>query len=735
MAETQQLEGEVEHIVYHNDDTGFTVLELNVGGELYPVVGEFYELAEGESVVLHGTFGHHATYGMQFKSVACERKMPSGASAILKYLSGGAIRGIGPATARRIVDRFGDETLTVIEKQPQLLAELSGISSKKAAQIAEHYQQINGIRSVLLYLARFGIDAAVSIRIFKLWGVESPRMIEENPYRLCEGEVGLPFSISDEIAASLEHDAESPQRLVAGICFVLRENGYAGHTCLPRERLAPVAAKMLDCDVSLVEWAISKAVEDERLTGVTLGGREYIYENQSYLAERYIASRIALLNLTPPSDEQCQGEINAIAAQQGLTFAPEQVEGIRAAVCHSLSVLTGGPGTGKTTTLNAIIRLFEERKKKVALCAPTGRAAKRMSDMTGKEAKTIHRLLEVDQSDPTHRRFRHNEQNTLGFDVIILDEVSMVDTQLFYSLLRAIRLSCKLVLVGDADQLPSVSAGNVLRDLIESGQVHTTRLKEIFRQARSSLIVVSAHEIVSGRVPNLEAKDNDFFFLGRQSDIAARDTVGELCKERLPAAYSLDPFSGIQVIAPTRVGALGTNALNRHLQELLNPGDPKAPTATFLGTQYRVGDKVMQVKNNYDITFQRPDGSGGAGVFNGDIGVIEDIDRGSRTLFIRFDERLAEYSFDLLEQLELAYAITVHKSQGSEFPAVVIPLAGYRSKMHFRNLLYTAVTRARRLLILVGTRSTVEYMVQNNLKTVRYTGLCELLTEAAEGML
>lgn len=725
----ETLEGEVANIVFHNADTGFAVLDFDAGGELVTAVGEFAQISEGEGLLLHGSFTHHPTYGVQFKAVACEHRLPSSANAILKYLSSGAVRGVGPVLARRIVDMFGEKALEMMENEPARLSAVRGITPQKAQKIADEYRQINGIRSVMLTLSRYGIDASDAIKIWKRWGLGAPELIAANPYELCCEEIGIAFSQADEIAALMEFDAEAPERLMAGVAFVLRENLSAGHTCLPREKLASVACRVLDCDVSLAEWAISHAVEEERLCGVCYGGREYIYEAALYLAERYIASRIELMKMLPEEEIELEREIDRLESEQGIVFAAGQREGIAAALSHHVSILTGGPGTGKTTTLNAIITLLEESKKKVALAAPTGRAAKRMSDMTGREAKTIHRLLEVDTTDPQRRRFRHNEQNTLGFDVVVLDEVSMIDTLLFCALLRATKLTCKLILVGDADQLPSVSAGNVLHDLIVSGAAHTVKLTEIFRQASSSLIVVGAHEIVSGRVPDLTVKNSDFFFLPRGSDMLSLQTVGELCQERLPRAYGYSPLWDIQVISPTRVGHLGTTALNRHLQSLLNPPEAGKVQVTFMGTEFRAGDKVMQVKNNYDILYEKDDGTQNSGVFNGDIGVIEEIDRGSRTLFIRFEDRLAEYSFELLEQLELAYAITVHKSQGSEFEAVVLPLAAYRSKMHYRNLLYTAVTRAKKLLILVGAAGTVRYMVENNLKTERYTGLCEFIRQ------
>lgn len=729
----EQLKGEVADIVFYNEDSGFCVFNLDAGGELVCAVGEFTQIGEGEELLLHGSFCYHPTYGRQFKVSACEHSMPTSATAILKYLSSGAIRGVGPVLARRFVDAFGDKALTVIEQTPERLTEVKGVTKAKADKIYEEFKRVYGIRSVMLYLSRFGIDPTPAIKIWKRWGLSAPDQLEENPYELCDESIGLHFEQADRIAAQLEMSAEDPRRLLAGLRHVLRRNLLSGHTCLPREKLIKTAGMLLDLEEDrLISDAVDRAVLEEELTACPMenGSREFIFEPDLYGAERYIAGRVILMQ--GEDDTECEGfdeRIERLEKEQGIEFASLQREGIRAALTYKISILTGGPGTGKTTALNAIIGLLEERGLKVALAAPTGRAAKRMSDMTGREARTIHRLLEVDTADPQRRRFRHHEQNTLSCDVVVLDEVSMVDTLLMENLLRAMRLSCRLVLVGDADQLPSVSAGNVLHDLIRSGAVHTVRLTEIFRQARQSRIVLSAHDIVSGRVPDLSVRDNDFFFMARPSDAQSLKTVGELCRTRLPSAYQFSPLWDIQVIAPTRVGALGTTALNRHLQELLNPESPRKAQVTQMGMVLREGDKVMQVKNNYDIEYTRDDGTQNTGVFNGDIGVVETIDRGSRTLFIRYEDRLAEYDFDMLDQVELAYAITVHKSQGSEFEAVILPLMRYHSKMYYRNLLYTAVTRARKLLILVGSAQAVSYMVGNDRRTVRYTGLCSFIRD------
>lgn len=735
--ELDQLTGEVVDIVFSNEETGFCVFNIDAGGELVCVVGEMSGIGEGEEVVVHGRFTFHPTYGRQFKAAAYERKLPGTAAAIRKYLSSGVVRGVGPVLAKKMVEAFGENTLSVIENEPQRLAEVKGITAAKAEKIAEEYRRVNGIRSVMLYLSRYGIEASAAIRIWKKWGASAQDAVENDPYVLCTEEFGLSFEIADNIARELDFDAMDVRRMNAAVLHVLRRNLLSGHTCLPRDKLCAKVCELLDLGEEDVQPAITQAIEEKLIVSTYLGGeREFLYQPHLYQAERYIAGRLLLMAQIPGEEKATDEEIRALEGREGICFAQLQREGIRSALSHQISILTGGPGTGKTTTLNAIISLFEARGHKVALAAPTGRAAKRMSDMTHREAKTIHRLLEVDTTDEERRRFKHHEQNTLTCDVLILDEVSMVDVPLMESLLRAMRLRCRLVLVGDADQLPSVSAGNVLRDLIRSGEVHTTRLTEIFRQAQKSRIVLSAHDIVAGRVPKLDVReqDGDFFFLPRAGDAQSLETVGELYVSRLPRAYGLSPLWDIQVIAPTRVGALGTAAINTRLQQLVNPASPDRAQVTFMGVTLREGDKVMQIKNNYDIEFERDDGSRSTGVFNGDIGAIEAIDRASRTLFIRYEDRVAEYDFDMLDQIELAYAVTVHKSQGSEFEAVIIPLMSYPSRMYFRNLFYTAVTRARRLLILVGSSGAVRYMVQNDRRTIRYTGLCQFLKEG-DGLL
>lgn len=727
--EIRQLQGTVEEVVFRNEDTGYTVLEVDSDGELVTVVGEMAAIDPGEEIVAHGAYKTHPSYGYQFAASMVERSLPATESAIVKYLSSGAVKGIGPVLARRMVECFGERTLEIMEREPERLAQVKGISPAKARELAKEFQQLFGVRAVMAGLARYDLEPATCIRIWKRWGTLALELVAENPYALCCEEIGLPFEKADAIAATLELPPDSHARLSAGLAFVLRHNLLNGHTCLPEEKLLQTAAGLLEVEREKLEQSLNDAVEDNSFQADEIGGRRYIYLPEFYIAETYAAGRLRMMvMLNPPVQADHSPAIDQLEAAQGIRFAALQRRAINEAMNDNVFILTGGPGTGKTTTLNAVITLLQEQGLKVALAAPTGRAAKRMSELTGEEAKTIHRLLELDAREPAAMRFRHNEKNPLPVDVVIVDEMSMVDSLLFEALLRALRLSCRLILVGDSDQLPSVSAGNVLKDLIDSQLIPTVRLDEIFRQAAESLIVTNAHAVVRGELPDLGRKDRDFFFLRRSDEALSAQTVVELCATRLPAAYQLDPMREIQVIAPTRAGRLGTGELNRLLQQALNPPAPHKAEARLGPLLVREGDKVMQTRNNYDLVWTRG-GERGMGIYNGDIGVIKMLDRTTRTLLIDFDDRMAEYSYETAQQLELAYAITVHKSQGSEFEAVVMPLMNYRSKMYFRNLFYTAITRARRMLILLGREDSVQAMVQNDRRTLRYTNLAAYLQQ------
>lgn len=730
------LTGTVEGIVYQNMDTGYVVMELNTGAQMVTAVGNIPGIAAGEEVSLTGRYVNHATYGQQFRTEAAERQMPATATAILKYLSSGVIKGIGPVLARRMVQTYGEKTLEIIEKDHGKLTSVPGISQRKAEDIYQQYSRIFGIRTVILYLSRFGIDATASIRAWKLWGSLTQQVIEENPYRLCGDPVEIPFEKVDDIARQLELEPWDRRRLQAGLTHVLSHNLLNGHTCLPRDRLLETTAALLDVqgEPELLEELLDGAIEDGSLIGDTFGGRKYVYLPQLYEAETYIAGRLALmLGNMSPEEKDYSKDITRLESLLGIEYDSLQKKAITMAMNSGVFILTGGPGTGKTTTLDAILTLLEQAGEKVALAAPTGRAAKRMSEVTQREASTIHRLLEVDFRDPEtgKHRFKRDDKNPLPQSVVILDEVSMVDTLLMHSLMKALRLSTRLILVGDPDQLPSVGAGNLLRDMIVSDVIPTVHLGRIFRQAEESLIVQSAHSIIRGEMPDLSTRDNDFFFMEKGSYEQIAATVADLCSHRLPDAYGFDSLWDIQVIAPSRVGAIGTNELNRILQERLNPKDSMKAQFQMGNLFFREGDKVMQVKNNYDIPWKREDGEQGAGIFNGDIGVIEMIDRPSQTLLIRYDDRIAQYTLDMAVEIEHAYAVTVHKSQGSEFDAVIIPLMRYHPKLYYRNILYTGVTRAKKLLILLGQKQTILATIQNDRKVKRYTQLAHLLQKGA----
>lgn len=732
--ELYRLEGSVESVIFRNDDNGYTVLQLTTDSELVTVVGEFADLSVGETLIVTGAYTNHPKFGSQFRAQIYERLMPATAAAIETYLSSGVIKGVGAVLAKRIVIKFGDEALNIMEQSPQRLTEVEGISPKKAEKISEAYKKIFGIRAVMLFLSKYGVPASFAIRAWKQFGLSAQDIIGKNPYALCIEEIGVPFEFADRIALKNGTPQDSFDRFAASLCHVLRHNLNNGHVCLPEEKLAGTCAQLVNTDSHHMTDVLEELVFRGELRRAAFDGARFVYLPRYYDAECAIASRLSLLltntgeGLIPDVD----GFVCQFEKKQGIVYAELQRKAIVTAITNPVMILTGGPGTGKTTAISAIIRLLGQMGEKVGLAAPTGRAAKRMSELTGAEAKTVHRLLEVDYSGGSDTiKFKRNEKNPLPYDTVIIDETSMMDTLLFESLLRALRFSCRLVLVGDPDQLPSVGAGDILEDLIESGRVPVVHLSEIFRQAAQSLIVTNAHDIVSGRVPELNVRDNDFFFLscGSAAQIAA--TTADLCARRLPNRYGFSPMWDIQVLSPMRVGAVGSVELNKVLQKVLNPPAEEKKEYTSGQTILREGDKVMQIRNNYDLVWERDTGEEGMGVFNGDIGVIELINRPSASIVVRYDERTAEYSFDMANELELAYAVTVHKSQGNEYDAVILPLAEGTSRMYYRNLLYTAVTRAKKLLIILGSRQAVHYMVGNHKKTRRYTNLTFMLQETA----
>ncbi len=670
----------------------------------------------------------HPTFGPQFKAELCERSLPATESAMIKYLGSGVVKGIGPALAKRIVRMFGKDTLTVIENEPEKLAAVKGITAQRAKEIASGFEQVFGVRRVMVELQQYGLDPAISVAVWKKWGPSSADVIKNNPYVLCDQDIGMEFPDVDAIFGAAQGDT-AKNRLAAGVCFVLIHNLQNGHTCLPEDKLLAAAATLLG--QSELAGVLEELLDEHRLESLTEGGRAYVYLPDYFEAETAAAGRLKMmLSVNMPSELPLDTPIELLEKELDIEYDDTQKLAIRGALQNHVFVLTGGPGTGKTTTLNAIIRLLEEQGDRVLLAAPTGRAAKRLSEVTGREAKTIHRLLEVDARSGPVGSFRRNEKNPLKCDTLIIDEMSMVDSMLFYAVLKALTFSARLIMVGDSDQLPSVGAGNVLGDILASDMLPSVTLDTIFRQAAESIIVTNAHDIVRGEYPELAAHDNDFFFLPRANASDTAKTIIQLCAKRLPAAYGFSPQWDIQVLCPGKRGELGSWSLNHELQAVLNPPDGKKREFKYQGGVLREGDKVMQIRNNYDTAWARDDGEMGAGVYNGDIGMVKSIDPRNRTLDVRFDDRTAQYTYDGAGELEHAWAVTVHKSQGSEFEAVVIPLYNENPRLCYRNLLYTAVTRARQLLIIVGEQRSIMRMVDNNRKTVRYTNLRRLLEDS-----
>ena len=730
--ETQRLEGVVEYLIFENEDNGYTVFSVNTGSELVEAAGVVGEVHIGETVQLEGRFETHPTYGRQFKAVSCAATMPQAIQDIRAYLASGALPYIGPATAKKLVSLFGADTLDVIAEHPEQLTAVRGITPEKADTINQEFRRQFGAREVVTWLGRYGISAARAMEVYRAFGPNTLNAITENPYLLCGEPLNLRFAQVDEMAANLQLPQEGRLRVWAALLYVLRHNAGNGHTCLPRARLAATTSAFIGVETETVEAELSEAIAESELYSCMLAGTEYIYLPDLYRAEEDIAFRLADLARHPASQPaDLERSIDALERAQGFAYASQQRQAIREALGSRVLVLTGGPGTGKTTTVNAILALFEHQADRVALCAPTGRAAKRLSELTGCPASTIHRLLEVDYSGGVVR-FVHNEKNLLRYDVVILDEMSMVDVKLFQSLLSALKHGCRIIMVGDADQLPSVGPGNILGEAVRSGVVPTVCLTEIFRQAARSRIVSNAHRIVEGQLPENGGKEDDFFFI-RSGGMACQQLVCDLVASRLPASYGLDPVRDIQVLCPTKLGPNGTRQLNPRLQAMLNPPSREKPEIKNGEIIFRLGDKVMQVRNNYEIPFEREGGEAGVGAFNGDIGVVVAVEPAQRTLKVQVDDRLLTYTPDHLNELEIAYAVTVHKSQGSEFPAVVMPVSEVPEKLCYRNLLYTGVTRARRLCVLPGQSATVAAMVRNVRQNLRYSGLSELLRMVKQG--
>lgn len=719
-----EIIGSVESVIFVNEKNGYSVIEIANDDENITATGVMPGISVGEELRLIGEFKTYPAYGEQFNVKTYERSLPTTVTSILKYLSSGAIKGIGPSTAMKLVDTFGEKTLEVLKNTPERLHEVKGLTKSRAKKISEEFQQLFSIKSLMSELGKYGVTPEETVKIFKTFGKESMNFIQANPYLLCDEPIELSFERADKIAFLKSNVLDEKCRVRAGIVYILKHNMNNGHTCLPRDKLIPAAMNFLEVSQDKTEESLDELLSEGALQHDFFNDREFIFLNKMHTSEVYSASRLLMMLKFPPrSIIGTEDKINEIEKTQCIEYAYLQKKAIKEALEKGILVLTGGPGTGKTTTLNATINILEENGERIFLAAPTGRAAKRMSEVTKKEAKTIHRLLEVEWDSEDRPVFKKNEKNLLNCDALILDEISMIDVNVFEGVLRALPLGTRLILVGDSNQLPSVGPGNILSDLISSEEIPLVELKEIFRQSQQSLIVTNAHKIVNGEMPELTKRDGDFFFINANKPEHIVKTIKDLCKTRLPQAYNYSSLDDIQVIAPGKKGDVGTINLNKVLQDALNPALPGKKEITVNGNIFRQGDKVMQIKNNYDIPFVRDNMRSGEGIFNGDIGVIENINPVDLSLTVRFDDKVASYNSETVVDLDLAYAITVHKSQGSEFTAVIMPMYTGAPQLYYRNLLYTGVTRAKNLLIMVGTPWTVSKMVENNKKTKRYSSL------------
>ena len=728
--EYQLVEGTVSSIIFQNEDNGYTILRLDAAGEELTVVGEMPGVSPGEYLTVRGGWVRHATYGTQFKAETVERRLPQGLKEVFHYLSSGAVKGVGKATARLLIEAFGEDALTVIEEEPEKLTKIKGISPKRARQISDSFRAQMGMRRLIEFLTDHQLPMALSSPLYRAYGDVALEVVRSNPYLLIGEEFSLPFSDADRVALELGVQGDDPQRLEAGLIFELSHNSANnGHTFLPRRKLLEATGALLDMPVELLEDCLLTLERRGEAVLEAVAGEDAVYLPALHEAECYVAHRMGEMSgveLLPPSD--LENLLRRIQRRHGISYNPQQLEAVALAAQRQVMLLTGGPGTGKTTCLRGVLALFEAMGLDTALAAPTGRAAKRLGELCGAEASTIHRLLETGY-DPRSGRlvFAKGEDDPLHADAVIVDETSMVDVPLMAALLSALRGDCRLVLVGDPDQLPSVGAGSLFADLIRSQAVPTVRLTEIFRQAAQSAIVRNAHMVNSGQLPDLRRNDNDFFFLGRRDSGLAVDTIVDLCRRRLPERMGI-PADQIQVLSPTRRRGTGTKNLNQALQAALNPPAEGKGERRFGDWIFREGDRVMQVKNNYDILWREMGGTdSGMGVFNGDVGRILAIDGESIT--VDFEGRLVEYTPDMLGELEPAFAVTVHKSQGSEYQAVILAALDGAPMLMTRGVLYTAITRARELFIVVGDEGAVAHMVANNRQTRRYSGLRARLTE------
>lgn len=732
----EKLAGYVEHIIYRNADNGYTVLNLVSGEAEITCVGIFSAIAEGENIEASGDYTDHPTYGKQFKVESFEEKAPEDEEAIERYLGSGAIRGIGLALAARIVRRFKADTFRIIEEEPERLAEVKGISERKAMEIADQVNEKRDLRQAMIFLQQYGITMNLAVKVYQQYGQEVYGIIRENPYRLADDIEGVGFRTADEIAVRVGIRMDSDFRIRSGILYVLLQASTEGHTYLPEEELTRRTGQLLEVGEEQIEKQYMDLAIERKIIMKQGENQTQIYAASFYYMEANTATMLKQLNVSyDVPDLEIEERVRRIEKQTGMELDEHQMTAVKEAVRNGLLIITGGPGTGKTTTINTIIKYFEMEGLDIFLAAPTGRAAKRMSETTGFEARTIHRMLELNGGVDGAAGFERNEQNPLETDVVIIDEMSMVDISLMYALLKAVAVGTRLILVGDVNQLPSVGPGSVLRDIIRSHECNVVMLTKIFRQASTSDIIVNAHKINQGEEVTLDNKSMDFFFLKRYDADVIISVVLQLIKQKLPKFVDATPYD-IQVLTPMRKGLLGVERLNGILQRYLNPPSPQKREKEHGDILFREGDKIMQTRNNYQLEWEIRTKYGlsvdkGTGVFNGDMGIVREINDFAETMTVEFDEgRMVEYPYKLLDELELAYAITIHKSQGSEYPAVVIPLLSGPSMLMNRNLLYTAVTRARKCVTLVGNEVTFAQMVQNTSQQKRYSGLCDRLKEA-----
>ena len=726
----------MEHIIYRNADNGYTVLNLVSGEEEITCVGIFSAIAEGENIEASGDYTDHPTYGKQFKVESFEEKAPEDEEAIERYLGSGAIRGIGLALAARIVRRFKADTFRIIEEEPERLAEVKGISERKAMEIADQVNEKRDLRQAMIFLQQYGITMNLAVKVYQQYGQEVYGIIRENPYRLADDIEGVGFRTADEIAVRVGIRMDSDFRIRSGILYVLLQASTEGHTYLPEEELTRRTGQLLEVGEEQIEKQYMDLAIERKIIMKQGENQTQIYAASFYYMEANTATMLKQLNVSyEVPDLEIEERVRRIEKQTGMELDEHQMTAVKEAVRNGLLIITGGPGTGKTTTINTIIKYFEMEGLDIFLAAPTGRAAKRMSETTGFEARTIHRMLELNGGVDGAAGFERNEQNPLETDVVIIDEMSMVDISLMHALLKAVAVGTRLILVGDVNQLPSVGPGSVLRDIIRSHECNVVMLTKIFRQASTSDIIVNAHKINQGEEVTLDNKSMDFFFLKRYDADVIISVVLQLIKQKLPKFVDATPYD-IQVLTPMRKGLLGVERLNGILQRYLNPPSPQKREKEHGDILFREGDKIMQTRNNYQLEWEIRTKYGlsvdkGTGVFNGDMGIVREINDFAETMTVEFDEgRMVEYPYKLLDELELAYAITIHKSQGSEYPAVVIPLLSGPSMLMNRNLLYTAVTRARKCVTLVGNEITFAQMVQNTSQQKRYSGLCDRLKEA-----